>query len=95
MGRAALLLGWLAGRGIVHEAAIPLFHNRVQRDRREDGGVYDWRLPGRLDRWLASALHPNFGLSGLRDFEHLASLERTSRLYRTMPGRQPSNQLLR
>lgn len=84
MGRNALLLGWLAGRGIVHEAAIPLFHNRVQRDRREDGGVYDWRLPGRLDRWLASALHPNFGLSGLRDFEHLASLERTSGLYRTM-----------
>jgi hypothetical protein len=84
MGRAALLLGWLAGRGIVHEAAIPLFHNRVQRDRREDGGVYDWRLPGRLDRWLASALHPNFGLSGLRDFEHLASLERASRLYRRM-----------
>jgi hypothetical protein len=84
MGRSALLLGWLAGRGIVHEAAIPLFHNRVQRDRREDGGVYDWRLPGRLDRWLASALHPNFGLSGLRDFEHLASLTRTTSLYRAM-----------
>ncbi|WP_428562987.1 MAG: SidJ-related pseudokinase [Solidesulfovibrio sp. DCME] len=74
LGRAALLLGWLAGRGIVHEAAIPLFHNRVQRDRREDGGRYDWRLPGRLDRWLHSALHPNFGASGLRDFEHLVAL---------------------
>lgn len=84
MGRSALLLGWLTGQGILHEAAIPLFHNRVQRDRREDGGVYDWRLPGRLDRWLSSALHPNFGLSGLRDFEHLASLDRPSRLYRTM-----------
>ncbi len=85
MGRAALLLGWLAGRGIAHEAAIPLFHNRVQRERREDGGVYDWRLPGRLDRWLQSALHPNFGLSGLRDFEHLAALDgRGARLYRVM-----------
>lgn len=85
MSRAAMLLGWLAGRGILHEAAIPLFHNRVQQDRREDGGVYDWRLPGRLDRWLASSLHPNFGLSGLRDFEHFASLTgRPSRLYRRM-----------
>ncbi|MHC1791295.1 SidJ-related pseudokinase [Solidesulfovibrio sp.] len=85
MGRAALLLGWLAGRGIVHEAAIPLFHNRVQRGRREDGGLYDWRLPGRLDRWLHSALHPNFGLSGIRDFEHLASVgDRPVRLYRQM-----------
>lgn len=88
MGRAALLLGWLAGQGIVHEAAIPLFHNRVQRDRREDGGVYDWRLPGRLDRWLSSSLHPNFGLSGLRDFEHLAAVSPKAtgggRLYRRM-----------
>jgi hypothetical protein len=85
MGRAALLLGWLAGRGIIHEAAIPLFHNRVQRGRRDDGGVYDWRLPGRLDRWLHSALHPNFGLSGLRDFEHFRSLDgRNTRLYRFM-----------
>ena len=85
MARAAVLLGWLAGRGIVHEAAIPLFHNRVQQGRREDGGRYDWRLPGRLDRWLHSALHPNFGLSGLRDFEHFASLgSRPVRLYRQM-----------
>jgi len=84
MARSALLLGWLAGQeGIVHEAAIPLFHNRVQQGRREDGGVYDWRLPGRLDRWLQSALHPNFGLSGLRDFEHLVPLGgRNPRLYR-------------
>lgn len=86
--RAARLLGWLAGRGIVHEAAIPLFHNRVQRDRREDGGVYDWRLPGRLDRWLQSSRHPNFGVSGLRDFEHLVALgpggTGGGRLYRRM-----------
>jgi hypothetical protein len=85
LGRAARLLGWLAGQGVVHEAAIPLFHNRVQRDRREDGGVYDWRLPGRLDRWLTSALHPNFGASGLRDFEHLVCHDGASgRLYRRM-----------
>ena len=85
MSRAALLLGWLAGRGILHEAAIPLFHNRVQRGRREDGGVYDWRLPGRLDRWLESSLHPNFGLSGLRDFEHLAAVSgRGNRFYRAV-----------
>jgi hypothetical protein len=85
MGRAALLLGWLAGQGIIHEAAIPLFHNRVQRGRRDDGGVYDWRLPGRLDRWLHSAQHPNFGLSGLRDFEHFASFDgHNARLYRSM-----------
>lgn len=85
LGRAAFLLGWLAGRGIVHEAAIPLFHNRVQRGRRDDGGVYDWRLPGRLDRWLHSALHPNFGLSGLRDFEHFAAVGGSgSGLYRRM-----------
>ncbi|WP_029460507.1 SidJ-related pseudokinase [Solidesulfovibrio alcoholivorans] len=88
MARAALLLGWLAGRGIVHEAAIPLFHNRVQRERRDDGGVYDWRLPGRLDRWLYSAAHPNFGASGLRDFEHLAAVSPGTtgggRLYRRM-----------
>ncbi len=85
MGRAALLLGWLAGQGILHEAAIPLFHNRVQLTRREDGGVYDWRLPGRLDRWLESARHPNFGLSGLRDFEHCRAVaDRTSVLYREM-----------
>ncbi|EHJ48649.1 hypothetical protein DFW101_2645 [Solidesulfovibrio carbinoliphilus subsp. oakridgensis] len=85
LGRAAFLFGWLAGQGILHEAAIPLFHNRVQRGRREDGGVYDWRLPGRLDRWLHSSLHPNFGLSGLRDFEHLVALgDRTGTLYRRL-----------
>lgn len=83
--RAAFLLGWLAGQGVVHEAAIPLFHNRVQRERRDDGGIYDWRLPGRLDRWLASSRHPNFGLSGLRDFEHLVCLSGApGTLYRRM-----------
>ncbi|WP_432737948.1 SidJ-related pseudokinase [Maridesulfovibrio sp. FT414] len=71
MGRNAYILGWLAGRGIVHDAPIPLFHNRVQATRRTDEGVYEWRRFGRLDRWLDSCRYPNFGLSGLRDFEHL------------------------
>lgn len=71
MGRNSFLLGWLAGRGIVHDAPIPLFHNRVQATRRNDEGVYEWRRFGRLDRWLDSCRYPNFGLSGLRDFEHL------------------------
>lgn len=70
MGRNAFLFGWLAGRGIVHAAPIPLFHNCVQQERRRDGGVYEWFRAGRLDRWLASCAYPNFGLSGLRDFEH-------------------------
>jgi hypothetical protein len=56
--------------GIAHTAPIPLFHNRAQRHRREDGGRYRWTHAGRLDRWLASCRYPNFGVSGLRDFEH-------------------------
>lgn len=74
--RSAKLLGWLAARGIIHTAPIPLFHNRVQGERREDGGLYDWPLGGRLDQWLASCRHPNFGVSGLRDFEHLEAITR-------------------
>jgi hypothetical protein len=71
MGRSAFLLGHLAGRGIVHESPIALFHNRVQQERRRDGGIYEWYRAGRLDRWLDSCAYPNFGFSGLRDFEHL------------------------
>ncbi|MEW6520676.1 MAG: SidJ-related pseudokinase [Thermodesulfobacteriota bacterium] len=70
MVRNSWLFGHLAGQGIIHTAPIPLFHNRVQSERREDNGLYDWPLAGRLDQWLASCRHPNFGLSGLRDFEH-------------------------
>jgi hypothetical protein len=69
---AALVLGWLAGQGIVHTAPIPLFHNRVQRERRNDAGLYEWQRGGRLDRWLTSCRHPNFGATGARDFEHFA-----------------------
>lgn len=71
MARSARLFGRLTGGGIVHAAPIPLFHNRVQRDRREDGGAYEWWRGGRLDRWLFSCRYPNFGRSGLRDLEHL------------------------
>jgi hypothetical protein len=73
MGRAALLFGVLAAAGIVHEAPIPLFHNRVQRHRRRDAGRYEWFRGGRLDRWLASCAYPNWGSTGLRDFEHLVA----------------------
>lgn len=70
--RNAWLLGRLSSMGIVHEAVIPLFHNRTQLERREDGGRYQWDRYGRLDRWLASCAHPNFGPTGLRDFEHFS-----------------------
>ncbi len=73
MSRNAWLLGRLASAGIIHTAPIPLFHNRVQRNRRPDGGLYEWHKGGRLDRWLHSTRYPNFGLSGIRDFEHLVS----------------------
>ena len=72
--RNARLLGHLAGKGIVHTAPIPLFHNRVQQQRRQDQGVYQWHRGGRLDRWLSSTRYPNFATSGLRDFEHFETL---------------------
>lgn len=81
--RNAWLLGRLTAMGIVHTAPIPLFHNRIQQDRRADQGRYEWHRGGRLDRWLASCRFPNFGDSGLRDFEHLASFSGSGvRLYR-------------
>ena len=75
MTRNGWLFSHLASQGIIHTAPIPLFHNRVQSHRREDNGLYDWPLAGRLDQWLASCSHPNFGLSGLRDFEHFQATE--------------------
>jgi hypothetical protein len=87
IGRNAFLLGTLCRRGIGHQAPIPLFHNRVQQERRRDGGLYEWFRAGRLDRWLASCAYPNFGASGLRDFEHLVSVNAaggTLDLYRLM-----------
>ncbi len=73
MGRSAGTLGRLCASGIVHTAPIPLFHNRVQRQRRTDQGVYEWHRGGRLDQWLDSCRYPNIGRTGIRDFEHLVS----------------------
>lgn len=72
---SALLLGRLSAMGIIHTAPIPLFHNRVQQQRRSDQGLYEWPRGGRLDQWLYSSRYPNFGLSGIRDFEHLTVIE--------------------
>lgn len=78
----AWLLGKLTSMGIVHSAPIPLFHNRVQRNRRQDQGFYEWPRGGRLDAWLHSCRYPNFGPTGIRDFEHLITLEsKNQKLY--------------
>jgi len=83
LSKNARLLGHLTGMGIVHTAPIPLFHNRLQRVRRRDRGLYEWHRGGRLDRWLHSCRYPNFARSGLRDFEHLLSFRGSvQRLYR-------------
>jgi hypothetical protein len=85
LGHNAWLLGRLMAMGIAHTAPIPLFHNRAQRHRREDDGRYRWTHAGRLDRWLASCRYPNFGVSGLRDFEHFEHvMGRTRRRYETI-----------
>ncbi|MGC9515908.1 HEAT repeat domain-containing protein [Methanocrinis sp.] len=70
--RCAHDLAVLARNGLVHDALIPLFHNREQTERRGDRGVYRWwsEIPGRLDRWLKSCQHPNLRLSGIADYEH-------------------------
>jgi len=75
----ARIFGLLAARGIVHTAPIPLFHNRVQRHRREDRGLYEWRRGGRLDQWLASCRYPNISQSGIRDFEHFVAFDGPAR----------------
>ncbi len=73
LARGSFLLGRYTSRGILHTAPVPLFHNRIQAGRRDDAGRYLWDRKGRLDRWLHSCRYPNFGASGLRDFEHLTS----------------------
>ncbi|MFO8085573.1 MAG: SidJ-related pseudokinase [Desulfobacterales bacterium] len=81
--RNARLAGKLASEGVIHSALIPLFHNRVQRGRRRDHGLYEWFRAGRLDRWLRSCDHPNLGPTGLRDFEHFSAFnEKGLSLYR-------------
>ena len=77
--RNAFLFGKLTSWGIVHSAPIPLFHNRVQGFRRRDNGLYEWQRGGRLDRWLDSCRYPNFGITGIRDLEHLFSFKGSSR----------------
>jgi hypothetical protein len=79
LNNGAFILGKLASTGIIHTAPIPLFHNRVQRHRREDGGIYQWSRGGRLDRWLDSCRFPNIGKTGLRDFEHFIGFNDHSR----------------
>lgn len=78
--RNAWLLGKLTSKGIIHTALIPLFHNQVQQSRREDQGIYRWEQGGRLDKWLESCRYPNFAKSGLRDFEHLESINDTKQI---------------
>ncbi len=75
LARNAFLLGRLTSRGIVHLAPIPLFHNRIQANRRNDNGIYQWLRAGRLDRWLESCRYPNIGVSGVRDFEHFSAFQ--------------------
>jgi hypothetical protein len=79
MLKNARLVGELASAGIVHSALIPLFHNRVQRQRRTDRGLYEWSRGGRLDRWLDSCRYPNFAATGIRDLEHLMAFRGPSR----------------
>ena len=79
--RNAWLLGRLTSMGVIHTALIPLFHNRVQQDRRSDAGLYHWEQGGRLDKWLDSCEYPNFAVSGIRDFEHLIPIKNTKRLH--------------
>lgn len=88
MSRSAFLLGHLAGQGIMHTALIPLFHNRVQAARRNDLGSYEWHRMGRLDQWLSSCAYPNFGLSGLRDFEHFEIFTKTGTRFYLETGSQ-------
>jgi hypothetical protein len=81
--RNARILGRLSAMGIIHSALIPLFHNRTQRNRRQDRGLYEWVRAGRLDRWIYSCAYPNIGLTGVRDFEHFDALKDTNqKLYR-------------
>lgn len=79
IARNAGLLGRLTASGIIHTAPIPLFHNRVQRHRRSDQGLYQWPRGGRLDQWLNSCRFPNIGKTGIRDFEHFTLFDGPSR----------------
>jgi hypothetical protein len=94
MFRNAWLFARLTSLGIVHSAPIPLFHNRVQANRRADRGLYEWQRGGRLDRWLYSCRYPNFGPTGIRDFEHFIAFRGTCRELYTHIGTQILSLLL-
>ncbi len=94
LGQSAHILGRLASRDIIHTAPIPLFHNRVQRHRREDQGLYQWHRGGRLDQWLASCRYPNFCTSGIRDFEHLIAFDGPARRRYEHIGAHPFSLIL-
>jgi hypothetical protein len=79
IAKNAWILGKLTSLGIIHTAPIPLFHNRVQQNRRNDAGLYQWPKGGRLDQWLSSCQFPNIGKTGIRDFEHFISFNGSSR----------------
>lgn len=88
LSRSARGFALLSAKGIVHTAPIPLFHNRIQQQRRTDGGLYEWRRGGRLDQWLASCRHPNIGEGGIRDFEHFIFFDGPSRRLYDLIGAQ-------
>ncbi|OEU82306.1 MAG: hypothetical protein BA865_01655 [Desulfobacterales bacterium S5133MH4] len=94
MFRNAWLFGKLTSIGIAHSAPIPLFHNRVQTNRRRDHGLYEWQRGGRLDRWLDCCCYPNFGPTGIRDFEHLIALKGTGQRPYSYIGTQILSMLL-
>ncbi len=79
--KCARIMGNMVSKGIIHTALIPLFHNRVQQTRRQDLGIYNWQQGGRLDQWLNSCRYPNFAVSGIRDFEHLISIDNSDCLH--------------
>ncbi len=67
-------LAFLIREGLIHDALVPLFHNRETTGTRPDRGAYRWwsMIPGRLDRWRDSCRYPNLRVSGIADFEHIS-----------------------
>ncbi len=73
-------LASLIRKGLIHDALVPLFHNRETTGTRPDRGAYLWwsPIPGRLDRWRDSCRYPNLRVSGIADFEHISFLPQIS-----------------
>jgi len=76
--RGLALCAWdlasLIRKGLIHDALVPIFHNRETTGTRPDLGAYRWwsMIPGRLDRWRGSCRYPNLRVSGIADFEHIS-----------------------